>query len=201
MGVAVTTREGSDFRIAGGADILEVLESLRSNTIHNYIAPGLDSHLIAREGGSIRMFHMTRDQQFYISPHSHRFNFASVVICGWARQHLYRNLSTQNVGPQHTGADDRLYAVREYVPDRANPTNYGIKTASYGHFLRTTTVYEAGQWYSMKYDEFHSIEFSKGARVLFIEGPKIKDTSYFLEPVVNGKVVPLFDVPTWMYKP
>ena len=99
------------------------------------------------------------------------------------------------------GAVDRLYAVREYVPDRANPTNYGIKTASYGHFLRTTTVYEAGQWYSMKYDEFHSIEFSKGARVLFIEGPKIKDTSYFLEPVVNGKVVPLFDVPTWMYKP
>ena len=21
------------------------------------------------------------------------------------------------------------------------------------------------------------------------------------EPIVNGKVVPLFDVPTWMYKP
>jgi hypothetical protein len=147
------------------------------------------------------MFHMTRDQQFYISPHSHRFNFASVVICGWARQHLYQSVSPQYVDIPYSSADDRLYAVREYVPDRANPTNYGIKTASYGYFLRSTTVYEAGQWYSMKYDEFHSIEFSKGARVLFIEGPKIKDTSYFLEPVVNGKVVPLFDVPTWMYKP
>lgn len=51
----------------------------------------------------------------------------------------------------------------------------------------------------MKAEEIHSITFSRGASVLFFEGPRKTDTSTVLEPVVDGETIPLFRTEPWMY--
>lgn len=62
------------------------------------------------------------------------------------------------------------------------------------------TWYTAGETYSMSSDEVHSIYFTKGAVVLFFQGPDVADTSYILEPVANGVHVPTFRVEPWMFR-
>lgn len=48
--------------------------------------------------------------------------------------------------------------------------------------------------------EVHSIHFSRGAQVLFFEGPTVADTSIILEPNVDGETIPTFRVEPWMFK-
>jgi len=52
----------------------------------------------------------------------------------------------------------------------------------------------------MKHDEIHSITFSKGAKVLFFEGPQVSDKSVIIEPIINGQTVSTYDVAPWMFK-
>jgi hypothetical protein len=52
----------------------------------------------------------------------------------------------------------------------------------------------------MKDNGIHSISFSRDAVVLFIESASTKNKSSILEPVVNGKVIPTFEVKEWMFK-
>jgi len=53
----------------------------------------------------------------------------------------------------------------------------------------------------MKADQMHSIDFSKGAKVLFFEGPRLSDTSEIIEPVVRGEVIRTYIKQDYMFKP
>ncbi len=58
----------------------------------------------------------------------------------------------------------------------------------------------AGESYSMKANDIHTVSFHRGTKVLFFEGPTISDTSVFLEPFSNGQVVKTFETRPWMFQ-
>lgn len=173
-------------------EMVNILKAMASGTIYNYIAPGLCSHLLGREGSKVRMFQMTRPQDFHISPHSHRFNFFSIVMRGWARNHLYVPTDSEEEG--------HPYSIQRYTPSGFG-LPYKIETLEQAYFRKETTHYPAGSSYGMQFTEYHSIEFSEDAIVLFFEGPMINEFSNFLEPMAHGKIIPLFSIPDWMYNP
>lgn len=189
-------------------EVVDVIDTMKNNQINNYIVPGLDSFLLNKADCKVRLFQMTRPQEFYVAPHNHRFDFACCVIRGSVKHHVYRNIGDRFNKPQEiTGHHVALYQVHEYVVD-VDP-RYGprgdepkkVVAKQYQVFERQSTVYRTGDWYTLKRDVFHSIDFSMGAMVLFLEGPDQQASSEFLEPVVNGKTIPLFTVPGWMYTP
>jgi hypothetical protein len=170
-------------------DVLSVIRSMRSNRVPNYIAPGLVSHLIGQVDCKVRLFEQTRDQEFYVSPHNHRFDFACYVLCGRVMNHIYT--------PGDTGSE---YQCSRYVPaPNFGTTGYETVPLDTGLYERSTDRYVEGDWYHMKKHEYHSIEFVRGTHVLFFEGAAQDKTSNFLEPVINGKVIPTFTVTDWMY--
>lgn len=69
-------------------------------------------------------------------------------------------------------------------------------------FTPVSTTYRAGDVYSMLNDDIHSIQFSRGAQVLFIEGPERSTTSIVLEPSTVDLLshVPTFETRPWMFK-
>ena len=188
-----------------------VLESMKNAVIHNYIAPGLDSFLLNKNDCKVRMFQMTRPQEMYITPHNHRFDFACCVIKGWVTHYVYEQIGGHNniyhQIPQEAGKMEyRAHQINEYtphnkVPGQGSNKNFTILNKGYGLFVRNRATYHIGDWYTLHKDQFHAIEFTLGSKVLFLEGANQRDTSYFLEPVVNGKVISLFTVPEWMYQP
>ena len=46
----------------------------------------------------------------------------------------------------------------------------------------------------------HSINFSKGAKVLFFEEPSCSNKSYIIEPIVNGEVIRTYVNKDYMFK-
>lgn len=73
------------------------------------------------------------------------------------------------------------------------------KDSNIGKWSYEESIYTPGETYSMHKDEVHSIYFSRGAEVLFFEGPTQCDHSAILEPVSNGKVIPTFKIEPWMF--
>lgn len=173
-------------------DVLDILASIQSNTIDNYIAPGLRSHLIGQGGvGCVRMFDMARRQGFHIAPHSHRFDFACLVLRGSVGNIVYEPATPDDGGDE--------YQVAKYTVDGFKER--GLLPQLRDYFIGGATQYLEGEWYSMAYSQFHSIEFSRDALVLFFEGQTVRDYSEALRPIVNGKVLDTFHVEDWMYKP
>ena len=167
----------------------DVLSQMLNRERPNYISPGLVSHLVGDEGnkfGRVRMFHNTREQEFFITPHTHRFDFTCVVLEGSVINRTYA------LAPRHVG--DRYLRSYYFVKDG---TTSGCELENY---IMTDIHYPQGSWYTMEYKEFHSIQFSKNAKVIFFEGKPRSDTSFILQPWVNGKVIPTFSVEEWMYK-
>lgn len=174
---------------------LQTIENMLHSPVKNYIAPGLISYLVGgmhsphsaprvasdpvRPTGSTRMFHMTRDQDYFVVPHSHRFDFSCFVLTGDVTNYLYT--------PSKDGEE---YIVTRYPGDL---TPYHTK------FTRQGFHYQQGAWYHMLRDEFHSIVFSKGAKVLFLEGGDQRTWSEYLEPVVDGQHVNTFRIESWMF--
>lgn len=177
---------------------VEVLNAMRSNLIPNYIVPGLESYLVGKENCKVRMFQMTRDQEFHVSPHSHRFDFFSIVIRGSVRNHIYVPL-LDDPANDWVPPNGFLYQVSEYIPAREGRP-YQCSAIKQAYFERYTIKYSEREAYGMRSSQYHSIEFSKDAVVLFFEGPAKHEVSNFLEPVVSGKVIPTFTVPEWMYR-
>lgn len=165
--------------------------------IDNYILPGLSSLMLSGENATVRMFENTRNQQGFITPHSHRFSLACCVLRGSVQNSLY----SEDCSTTATGTDlDEFEATR--LMYSGEPGHYDrLKTSAYkGKWRKYTEKYGVGQWYFMHHDAIHSIDFSPDARVLVIEGPDVTDTTTILEPVVNGVTVPTFRVEGWMFK-
>ena len=168
-----------------------MLRTMMHSPVRNYVVPGLTSWLIGEPSpkGTMRFFECSRDHQENITPHSHRFDFQCWVLAGRVRNKVWT--------PSYGGGDyftrtNLIYggAVGQYEKVRIGVCGWGF----------TETDYAKDDWYSMEAKEVHSIEFSKGAEVLFFEGPAIAGQSMILEPWVDGEDVPTFEVKPWMFK-
>jgi hypothetical protein len=179
-------------------EIRDHLDRMTYDPIGNYIVPGLWSSLVAEGHHSsqkVRLFTNSRTQDQHITPHSHRFDLACMVLHGSVENTIYEPYPEEWGGTKY---GDRFMASKltySGVPGKYKQEQ--IEAELYGH---RTNTYVAGQWYYMTHEQIHSIKFSKDAMVLVFEGDSKTDTTTILEPFVNGKVIPTFKVEDWMFK-
>lgn len=164
--------------------------------VKNYVLPGLVSTLLPK--GKLRMFTASRYTEEFINPHSHRFDFACLVLRGSVWNTVYSKVPelTQKADP---------WACFEVTPDRGGMGKYVRQKVSGLEFYEATTKqYRAGEVYAMLDYEIHSIRFSRDAVVLFIEGPQRKEHSCVLQPVGgfpdNVEDVDTFSPRPWMFQ-
>ena len=173
------------------ADLVRLVEALGAGKrLKNYIIPGLFSTLLATPavGGCVRLFEMTREQEYDITPHDHRYSFQCCVLSGTVDNRRYRTQATE------------YREMAGYVSLPYNPVTHALdeERPTWMHGQFTDEQFSEGDWYSMSKDEYHSIRFSKGAKVLFIEGPNEKEESACLLPYVNGRICNTFIWRDWM---
>lgn len=163
--------------------------------IHNYIVPGLTSMMLAEDpnhdGQKVRLFHSARNHQEHITPHSHRFDLACCVLAG----SVVNSIWCKRTGS--TGADEFQATSLTY---KGEPGQYDRADAGRAFWGKKETTYHPSDWYFMRHSDVHSIQFSRDALVLIIEGPSLTDTTTIIEPVVNDVVVPTFKVEDWMFQ-
>lgn len=172
---------------------LAFIEKMKHSPVRNYAIPGLTSWLVGAptEHGCIRLFESSREHHEQITPHSHRFDFECVVLAGEVRNVVWISTS------QHMGADMFMETRLEY---RGGIGHYEKEVIGTDYYRASEKKYATGDRYSMTADQIHSIYFSRGAKVLFFEGPKVSTSSIILEPYVDGEIVPTFKVEDWMFK-
>ena len=155
----------------------------------NYIIPGLMSTELARTpaGGLVRLFEMTRDQEYDIVPHDHRFDFRCFVLSGHVlnREYALYEVSS-SLGASHAAL---AYCARTHTLS---------DTPRWMRGTFTERDYHAGDWYAMSAEHFHAIRFARGTKVLFIEDPARRVQSHCLFPVVNGTICENFIWRDWM---
>lgn len=171
---------------------LEHILSMARDKVQNYIAPGLCSYIIGAKhaGGCVRLFHSTRAQQFAITPHSHRFDFQCIVLRGSVVNRKWRESESQTFGDE--------FAITELHCDGMG--DYARGCCEVKRMFHLDESFSTGQQYAMKADEIHSIYFGADTYVLFFEGPIVSETSVIMEPFVDGRAVPTFEVKPWMFK-
>ena len=170
--------------------VSKILRMESSRTLRDYIVPGLYSYLLEEypDGGKLRMFHMTRHQELYIVPHNHRFDFKCCVLEGRVTNYLY----VRSV----VASPKKKYAMFGYEP--SDRTLCMQRPKKFPYYDIEKTDYTAGQTYEMAAEQFHSIWFQKGTKVLFHEGPQIRSGNEVLVPHASGVVCNTFMSHDWM---
>lgn len=181
----------------------DVLRTMLHAPVRNYVLPGLTSWLVGGDErhGRVRIFVSERDTREWIVPHSHRFDFACLVLSGEVVNTVFE-VCTVPV-PKVPVPDARLhkYAIGIVRQVSGGLGGYRVaRTAETGIYRELRTTYKAGQEYAMLAEDIHSISFSSGARVLFFEGPERRDETVILEPWCDGRVVPTFTTAPWMFE-
>lgn len=173
---------------------IDSLLAMAHSPVSNYVIPGLTSYLIGErsERGTVRLFHCSREHQEAITPHSHRFDFQCVVLRGSVRNRLWHRAAAY-----HQSAD--LFQASSLVYQGAMG-NYTKEPGEIAMWTYADHYYNAGECYSMRADEVHSIYFSRDALVLFFEGPAASDRSIVLEPHVDGEAIPTMETRPWMFQ-
>ncbi len=175
--------------------LIAMLQAMAHSKIHNYVLPGLTSSLIGGPTedslGTVRLFEASREQHMEVTPHSHRFDFHCLVLQGtvtnilWTDSDQWQDVDMYTTSELHYKGECGLYHSKITGNDFYRPIR---------------TLYHAGDWYCMTHDQIHSVEFSRDAVVLFIEGPTISNMSVILEPCVNGDRIPTLKVESWMFQ-
>lgn len=176
--------------------LLKYIEPMLNNRLGNYIVAGLESAMVGDQGdtfGKVRLFdtsqRATRDE---ITPHSHRFDFVCLVLSGCVKNAIYH--------PDEKGEEWCVSRI-DQVCGKDGIRNYThTREVEPTRFRRQDDMYSTGNVYAMNHDQIHSIEFWKGSKVLFFEGPQLTTTSHMIEPWVRGKVVPTFRTEPWMFE-
>lgn len=174
---------------------LDALLKMRHSPLRNYVVPGLTSWLIGApsDKGCIRMFENSRVQLEHVTPHSHRFDFQCWVLRGWVKNYIWSEASEWS-------QDADRYESRLLTYGGA-PGKYDFKNHLRGKWQFNMVEYTEGQCYSMGYRDIHHIVFSRDARVLFFEGPKITDVTKILLPCpYDGSALETFKVEPWMFQ-
>ena len=173
-------------------DILKLLEMTHS-PVDNYVIPGLKSMLIGgrhSDGSCVRIFKCNRNHQENITPHSHRFDFTSVILSGKVRHKVW-DPCDKDAGDLFTLSKiDYHGAIGSHSREECGVDYYAFKEKTYS----------AGEIYSLGIDEIHSIEFEKGTVVVLFEGEQQRDHSYIIEPHVNGATCETMLVAPYMFR-
>lgn len=178
---------------ANGFDVKALL-GMAHSPVRNYAIPGLTSSLIGlpSPSGTMRLFQCEREHQEPITPHSHRFDFQCWVLRGSVRNRIWSKTYESNPKGDLFQKTRLIYGGEIGI--------YSTEPQDVGTWVYDDAEFVAGQCYSMRAHEVHSIFFSRGALVLFFEGATKVDSSVILEPYVDGEVVPTFKVEPWMFK-
>jgi hypothetical protein len=169
----------------------DVLMQLAHSPVRNYAVPGLTSWLIGKPesgGGCVRLFVSEREQQRDVTPHSHRFNFECLVLTGTVRNRIWQPSESGDLFFNLRQENGRLGGYE--ISQQFQPVRYDFRDE----------FHHAGQWYGMDHDAIHSIFFSRGAKVLFFEGPEVTSETRILEPCVDGCRIPTLATEPWMFK-
>lgn len=173
-------------------DVIKHLVTMRHSPLYNYIVPGLTSWLIMDNGkaGKIRLFECTREQQEFITPHSHRFDFSACVVQGEVENTLWLQAETIK-------SDLYMVTHNTYLgsPGQYESMQFGVQ-----RFVTDPITHKEGDWYSMSCHDVHSIKFSRNSLVLFFEGAERTETTRVLEPCINGEHVPTMKIEPWMFR-
>jgi hypothetical protein len=167
-----------------------VVSAMAHSPIRNYAIPGLSSSLLgspSAEHGCVRLFECDRNHQEPITPHSHRFDFVCLVLAGTVTNRVWE-----------PDVDGDPYSVSE-LTYLGEPGRYALRHKDELLFSYKDTIYKQGDSYQMKAEQIHSIFFSKGAKVLFVEGRKMADTSIALLPVVDGLIIDTLVKHKWQF--
>lgn len=172
---------------------MKTLESMSHSTLKNYAIAGLNSSLIGGGEygayGKVRLFKNERNHMDNITPHSHRFNFYCLVLSGYVTNTIW----TECVD----GGDEFAITEMTYGGE------FGLLKRGDRKFALMRSedfAYKEGDFYGMSAEEIHHIRFSKGASVLFFEGPEKNNTSLIIEPVVNGEIIRTYERKKWMFQ-
>lgn len=173
---------------------IDALLKMAHSPVCNYVLPGLTSSLIGAPSanGTVRLFHNSRDHQETLTPHSHRFDFMCWVLRGSVPNRLWTKTFSGD-----RNADEYRTTTLRYQGEIGQ---YASEPGDVGRWRYEDTQFTEGQCYSMRSHEVHSIFFSRGAIVLFFEGPSAAESSIVIEPVVNGETIPTLEVKPWMFK-
>jgi len=167
--------------------LVNIISSMKSDGVFNYAIAGVDSYLL--NNGRVRLFECSRDHQDQITPHSHRFDFACLVLEGHVVNITWHEVDDNN-------GDFFEESVLTY---NGTIGEHKVQKSGRSFYYPTRVKYTKGDTYSMDSDQIHSIQFSRGAKVLFFEGPAFKDTSLIIEPVVNGEKIPTYVKRDYMF--
>lgn len=168
---------------------LEAILGMTHSKLGNYILPGLESALL---GSKTRLFINTRESIGQITPHNHRFDFQCLVLRGWVVNTLFVKDESEKTG-EAFARKRKIYT--------GTPGEYkDAQLSGAAMFNRDKRKYQVGHWYGMKSDQFHTIEFSPDAVVLFVEGVTVASSFDYLVPIVNGEVIDTMSVEPWMFK-
>lgn len=159
---------------------------MRTSIVKNYGLPGVDSSLLGN--GIVRLFESHREQQEAITPHSHKFNFSCLVLSGRVVNRIWSE-----------DKNGDCFSVSELIY-QGEIGKYESKLIGQNRYSHNDSTYNVGDWYSMKADEIHSIYFSRGCKVLFLEGEVLTLKTKILQPCVDGEVLSIFEVKDWMFK-
>ena len=172
-------------------EIIEAVQGMRNSIVQNYVIAGLTSSLVGGGNyGCVRLFEGSRYQQDAISPHSHRFDFACLVLQGRVTNRIWTE-SNDVMG-------DFFQESRLVYQGSIGSHEKVIEGRNF--YIPHDEKYSQGECYSMKHDEIHSIVFSRDSIVLFFEGPNISDQSIILEPIVDGSVIPTYEKRDYMFR-
>lgn len=168
---------------------VEHIEKMMHSPIHNYIVPGLTSWLLGEpsERGKVRVFTSAREHHENIVPHSHRYDFECLVIRGHVKNHIWE------IDPK---GDDFCATTMRYKDEVGS---FDRCESFIEKYSARSMCYTAGQTYGMEHTAIHSIEFSRDAIVLFLEGPELTLNSVMLEPYVGNRKIPTGTIEDWMY--
>ena len=173
--------------------IIEELLKKAYSPLKNYIIPGLTSSLITApsKDGCIRLFECSREHQEQVTPHSHRFDFRCYVVKGWVTNIIWNKQWLPRDG-------DRF--MSSTLTYQGESGKYKTTTGESGSWSPSKSTYQAGEFYSMRYDQIHSIQVSRNAKVLFFEGKTETNESFILEPEVDGIIIKTFKTEKWMFQ-
>lgn len=172
-------------------DLKNILDSMKSSTLTNYVIPGLESSLIGKEYGTVRLFHANMNPSYPTAPHSHRYNLACLVLSGMVTNTLWKPC-TENMG-------DFFEETNLNYMDC--PGDYQKSIIGRNWYCAYKHKYSKNEWYFLDAEDIHSIEFAKNTSVLVLQSNNVSDSSVMLEPVIDGKKIPLGKTQDWMFKP
>jgi len=168
--------------------LIQILQDMKTSRVANYVIAGLDSYML--EAGNVRMFENSRNHQDQITPHSHRFDFVCLVLSGYVINKIWTHTNDELGDVFEESVIKYSGKIGEHSKQKCGRNYYNFEC----------NKYVEGQCYSMTSEQIHSIQFSKGAKVLFFEGPSLSEESIIIEPVVDDLVINTYESRDYMFK-